>query len=98
MRGTPKAALHFFPAGVLCDVFLVMRPPCKDGLAFIINLSQTQLYRQRKKKRFTMKGPMSETKTAHPTAHSERQPLRVMSIMAHQDDFEFNLGGTFALL
>ena len=25
-------------------------------------------------------------------------PLRVMSIMAHQDDFEFNLGGTFALL
>jgi LmbE family N-acetylglucosaminyl deacetylase len=26
------------------------------------------------------------------------QPLRVMSIMAHQDDFEFNAGGTFALL
>lgn len=25
-------------------------------------------------------------------------PFRVMSIMAHQDDFEFNLGGTFALL
>jgi len=29
---------------------------------------------------------------------SNRQPFRVMSIMAHQDDFEFNLGGTFALL
>jgi LmbE family N-acetylglucosaminyl deacetylase len=27
-----------------------------------------------------------------------KQPLRVMSIMAHQDDFEFNAGGTFALL
>jgi LmbE family N-acetylglucosaminyl deacetylase len=27
-----------------------------------------------------------------------QQPLRVMSIMAHQDDFEFNAGGTFALL
>jgi LmbE family N-acetylglucosaminyl deacetylase len=26
------------------------------------------------------------------------KPLRVMSIMAHQDDFEFNAGGTFALL
>jgi LmbE family N-acetylglucosaminyl deacetylase len=26
------------------------------------------------------------------------QPLRVMSIMAHQDDFEFNAGGAFALL
>lgn len=28
----------------------------------------------------------------------ERKPLRVLSVMAHQDDFEFNLGGTFALL
>src|SRR5687767_582459 len=28
----------------------------------------------------------------------QEQPLRVMSIMAHQDDFEFNAGGTFALL
>lgn len=26
------------------------------------------------------------------------KPWRVMSIMAHQDDFEFNAGGTFALL
>jgi LmbE family N-acetylglucosaminyl deacetylase len=26
------------------------------------------------------------------------RPLRAMSIMAHQDDFEFNAGGTFALL
>jgi LmbE family N-acetylglucosaminyl deacetylase len=26
------------------------------------------------------------------------KPLRVMSVMAHQDDFEFNAGGTFALL
>jgi LmbE family N-acetylglucosaminyl deacetylase len=25
-------------------------------------------------------------------------PLRILSIMAHQDDFELNLGGTFALL
>lgn len=29
---------------------------------------------------------------------NDLQPLRVMSIMAHQDDFEFNAGGTFALL
>jgi LmbE family N-acetylglucosaminyl deacetylase len=29
---------------------------------------------------------------------TDTQTLRVMSIMAHQDDFEFNLGGTFALL
>lgn len=26
------------------------------------------------------------------------RPMRVMAIMAHQDDLEFNAGGTFALL
>lgn len=30
--------------------------------------------------------------------NQHERPLRVMSIMAHQDDFEFNVGGTFALL
>jgi LmbE family N-acetylglucosaminyl deacetylase len=30
--------------------------------------------------------------------NSDTAPLRVLSVMAHQDDFEFNLGGTFALL
>ena len=31
-------------------------------------------------------------------AESSGRAMRVMSIMAHQDDFEFNAGGTFALL
>jgi LmbE family N-acetylglucosaminyl deacetylase len=32
------------------------------------------------------------------TSKNETEELKVMSVMAHQDDFEFNAGGLFALL